>query len=133
MSFRPSINISLPNDCVHLRAGCKESDVSKNRHAGLLSATLCWPASPSLRDGPALSITFGPIVGSAEHLAVLGRAFAAFAPRGNVVGVHFAISRCTGRRNPHHFDFEATAHRLSVFLQSLLYAVYESGVYAIRQ
>ncbi len=36
-----------------------------------------------------LSITFGPIVGNAEHLAVLGRTFAAFAPRGNVVGVHF--------------------------------------------
>ena len=38
---------------------------------------------------PILSITFGPIVGNAEHLAVLGRTFAAFAPCGNVVGVHF--------------------------------------------
>lgn len=36
-----------------------------------------------------LSITFGPIVGNAEHLAVLGRAIAALAPCGNVVGVHF--------------------------------------------
>ena len=24
----------VPNDTVHLRAGCKERDVSKNRHAG---------------------------------------------------------------------------------------------------
>ena len=38
---------------------------------------------------PILSIAFGPIVGDTEHLAVLGRAFAALAPRGNVVGVHF--------------------------------------------
>ena len=37
----------------------------------------------------ARSITFGPIVGNAEHLAVLGRASAALAPCGNVVGVHF--------------------------------------------
>ena len=28
-------------------------------------------------------------MGDAEHLAVHGRTFAAFAPRGNVVGVHF--------------------------------------------
>src|SRR3984957_3632563 len=38
---------------------------------------------------PQLSITFGPIMGNAEHLAVLGRPFAALAPCGNVVGVHF--------------------------------------------
>lgn len=38
---------------------------------------------------PILSITFGPIVGNAEHLAVVGRTFAAFAPRGNVIRVHF--------------------------------------------
>jgi hypothetical protein len=36
-----------------------------------------------------LSITFGPIVGNAEHLAVVGRASAALAPCCNVVGVHF--------------------------------------------
>ena len=36
-----------------------------------------------------LSITFGPIVGDAKHLAVLGRTFAALAPCCNVVGVHF--------------------------------------------
>ena len=38
---------------------------------------------------PRLAITFGLIVGFAEHLAVLGRTIAAFAPRGDVVGVHF--------------------------------------------
>lgn len=36
-----------------------------------------------------LSITFGPVVGSAEHLAVPGCTFAAFAPCRDVVGVHF--------------------------------------------
>ena len=36
-----------------------------------------------------LSITFGPIVGNAEHLAVLCRTSAALAPCGNVVRVHF--------------------------------------------
>jgi hypothetical protein len=36
-----------------------------------------------------LSIAFGAIVGDTEHLAVLGRACAAFAPCGNVVRVHF--------------------------------------------
>ena len=36
-----------------------------------------------------LSVAFGAIVGDAEHLAVLGRASAALAPCGNVVGVHF--------------------------------------------
>src|SRR5262249_53175376 len=35
-----------------------------------------------------LSITFGPIVGNAEHLAVVGRASAALAPCCNMVGVH---------------------------------------------
>lgn len=39
---------------------------------------------------PNLAIAFGPIVRRAEHLAVLSRTFAAFAPRGDVVGVHFA-------------------------------------------
>jgi hypothetical protein len=34
----------LANDCVHLRAGCKERDGSKNRNAGPSSATLCSPA-----------------------------------------------------------------------------------------
>ncbi len=38
---------------------------------------------------PILSITFGPIVGDTEHLAVLGRASAALAPCRNVVRVHF--------------------------------------------
>jgi len=37
-----------------------------------------------------LAITFGPIVRHAEHLAVLSRTCAAFAPRGDVVGIHFA-------------------------------------------
>src|SRR5687768_5959172 len=36
-----------------------------------------------------LSVAFSPIVGNAEHLAVLGRAVAAFAPCRNMVGVHF--------------------------------------------
>ncbi len=35
----------LPNDCVHLRAGCKERDVSNNRNAGPSSATLCSAAT----------------------------------------------------------------------------------------
>jgi hypothetical protein len=35
------------------------------------------------------SITFGPIVGKAEHLAVVGRASAALTPRCNVVRIHF--------------------------------------------
>jgi hypothetical protein len=38
---------------------------------------------------PILSITFGFIVGAAEHLAVLGGAIAALAPCCNVVRVHF--------------------------------------------
>ena len=38
---------------------------------------------------PILSITFGPIVGNAEHLAVFSRASTAFAPCGDVVRVHF--------------------------------------------
>src|SRR3954447_9760138 len=38
---------------------------------------------------PTLTITFGSIVGNAEHLAILGRTIAALAPRVNVVGVHF--------------------------------------------
>src|SRR6266550_1658384 len=55
---------------------------------------IVWRPSPLLAPGygtPILSITFGPIVGSAEHLAVLGRTFAALAPCGNVVGVHFLL------------------------------------------
>lgn len=36
-----------------------------------------------------LSISFGPIVGGAEHLAVLGRAFAPLAPCSDVVRIHF--------------------------------------------
>ena len=36
-----------------------------------------------------LSITFGSIVGNAEHLAILGQTSAAFAPCGDVVSVHF--------------------------------------------
>ena len=47
------------------------------------------PGSAAGYGTPILSITFGPIVGNAEHLAVLGRTFAALAPCGNVVGVHF--------------------------------------------
>ena len=38
---------------------------------------------------PISPVTFGAIVASAEHLAVLGRTIATLAPRGNVVGVHF--------------------------------------------
>ena len=40
-------------------------------------------------DTPLLSITLGPIMGNAQHLAVLSRAIAALAPRGNVIGIHF--------------------------------------------
>ena len=50
------------------------------------------PSPLAPRAGPCTavpSITFGSIVGNAEHLAVLGRTFAALAPCGNVVGVHF--------------------------------------------
>ena len=36
-----------------------------------------------------LFIAFGPVMGDAKHLAVLRRASAAFAPCGNVVGIHF--------------------------------------------
>src|SRR5579884_310041 len=35
------------------------------------------------------SITFCPIVGNAEHLAVVGRGCTALAPCGNMVSVHF--------------------------------------------
>ena len=38
---------------------------------------------------PGLSINLRAIVGNAEHLAILCRTFAALAPCGNVVGVHF--------------------------------------------
>lgn len=110
------------SDSVHLRAGCKEGDVSKNRQSPrqvqrFVSprrhpwVTVLPPGIPSMVmlaqhltvsgsgfqpllhapgcGAPKLSITFGPIVGNAEHLAVFGRAFAAFAPCGDVVRVHF--------------------------------------------
>src|SRR5438270_5290625 len=40
-SFPTRRSSDLLNDCVHLRAGCKERGVSKNRNAGPASATLC--------------------------------------------------------------------------------------------
>src|SRR5262249_38626199 len=51
-SFFSSTEPPTPNDCVHLRAGCKERDVGKNRDAGPSSATRCSrlrvPPEPSL-------------------------------------------------------------------------------------
>lgn len=47
-----------------------------------------WQGAPGYGT-PILPVTFGPIVGNAQHLAVLGGASAALAPCGNVVGVHF--------------------------------------------
>src|SRR5262245_2613534 len=38
-------HLAAPNDCVHLRAGSSERDISKNRNAGPSSATLCSPAA----------------------------------------------------------------------------------------